>query len=73
MREYFRRVLISWPTWTGSLMEVAGAIYAAGMVLGLWTVPVEVWEQIITAVTVILAGLYKLFTIGNNPMDGENY
>ena len=73
MKGYFRRVIVSCPTWTGSLIEVAGAIYAIGMVLGYWSVPAEVWQQIVAAVTVILAGIYKLFTIGNNPMDKASY
>ena len=73
MKEYFRRVLTSWPTWTGTLVEMATAIYGVGILLGYWALPVEVWQQIVAAGTVVLAGVYKLFTIGNNPTDREKY
>ena len=55
------------------MIEVATAVYGVGIVLGLWSLPAETWQQFVAAATVILAGLYKMFTIGNNPMDKAGY
>jgi len=73
MKEYFKRVITSWPTWTGTLVEVATAVYGIGILMGLWELPAEMWGQITAAVSIILGGIYKLFTIGNNPKDKEKY
>ena len=73
MREYFKRVLTSWPTWSGTIIEVATAIYGLGLLLGYWSLPQDVWSQIVAAAGVILAGLYKLFTIGNNPTNSSGF
>ena len=73
MREYFKRVLASWAAFTGTLVEMATAIYTVGIITGAWVLPADIWQAIIVATTIVLAGLYKLFTIGNNPTNKTGF
>lgn len=73
MKEFFKRMITSWPTWTGALVQLANATYLMLAAVGVVSLPKETWEVIMTFAGVALAQLYVLFTIGNNPTDKLNY
>lgn len=73
MKEFFNRIITSWPTWTGAIVQLANAAYLMLVAVGVVSLPQEIWEVIMTFAGVAFAQLYVLFTIGNNPTDKYNY
>ena len=73
MKEYLKRVLSSWPTFSGSLLALAEAVYGMLRVTGIIQLPKETFTVILEIASVVLANLYILFTIGNNPTNRTGY
>ena len=73
IKQYLKRALSSWPTFTGSLIALAEAVYGMLRIAGVIQLPQETFTIIMEIFGVVMANLYILFTIGNNPADKSGY